>query len=102
MSPHRRIVLRWALCGVALALGVGTVIAQDEFSSANRQRGRAAVEYRAKITTNDGKTATLSGVTVLRFAEDGLVREHRDYWAMTEPSLSAQTQRRAGRTRPLT
>jgi uncharacterized protein (TIGR02246 family) len=48
--------------------------------------GRAAVEYRAKITTNDGKTATLSGVTVLRFAEDGLVREHRDYWAMTEPS----------------
>jgi uncharacterized protein (TIGR02246 family) len=47
---------------------------------------RAAVEYRATITTIDGKTTKLAGVTVLRFDEDGLVREHRDYWAMTEPS----------------
>jgi ketosteroid isomerase-like protein len=48
--------------------------------------GRAAVEYRATITTIGGKTMTLSGVTVLRFDEEGFVREHRDYWAMTEPS----------------
>ena len=48
--------------------------------------GRAAVEYRATITTIGGKTVTLSGVTVLRFDEEGFVREHRDYWAMTEPS----------------
>jgi uncharacterized protein (TIGR02246 family) len=48
--------------------------------------GRAAVEYRATITTTDGKTVSLSGVTILRFDQDGLVREHRDYWAMTEPS----------------
>jgi uncharacterized protein (TIGR02246 family) len=47
---------------------------------------RAAVEYRATITTIDGRTSTLAGVTVLRFDDDGLVREHRDYWAMTEPS----------------
>jgi ketosteroid isomerase-like protein len=45
--------------------------------------GRVAVEYRATITTTDEKTATLAGVTVLRFDDEGLVREHRDYWAMT-------------------
>ncbi len=44
--------------------------------------GRAAVEYRAAITAIDGRTATLSGVTVLRFDADGLVRAHRDYWSM--------------------
>jgi len=48
--------------------------------------GRAAVEYRATITMIDGGEATLAGVTVLRFGADGLVREHRDYWAMTEAS----------------
>ena|SRR5207247_3036439 len=47
--------------------------------------GRAAVEYRATITTTDGRTMTLFGVTVLRFDEDGLVQEHRDYWS-TQPS----------------
>jgi uncharacterized protein (TIGR02246 family) len=46
--------------------------------------GRAAVEYRATIMTTDGKTAALAGVTLLRFDDDGLVREHRDYWAMME------------------
>jgi hypothetical protein len=44
--------------------------------------GRAAVEYRAEITTPDGANVTLAGVTVLRFDDDGLVIEHRDYWAM--------------------
>ena len=50
------------------------------------EEGRAAVEYRATITTVDGRTATLAGVTVLRFDENGFVREHRDYWAMSEAS----------------
>jgi hypothetical protein len=44
--------------------------------------GRAAVEYRAEITTPDGEEVTLAGVTVLRFDDEGLVVEHRDYWAM--------------------
>lgn len=48
--------------------------------------GRAAVEYTATITTTDGRTAALAGVTVLRFDEEGLVCEHRDYWATTEPN----------------
>jgi ketosteroid isomerase-like protein len=48
--------------------------------------GRAAVEYRATIRTIDGRTTMLSGVTVLRFDADGLVQEHRDYSATTEPS----------------
>ena len=44
--------------------------------------GRAAVEYRAEITTTHDDHETLAGVTVLRFNRDGLVTEHRDYWAM--------------------
>ncbi len=44
--------------------------------------GRAGVEYRAEITTPDGDNVTLAGVTVLRFDDEGLVIEHRDYWAM--------------------
>jgi hypothetical protein len=57
---------------------------QDPIVSAD---GRGAVEYRATIVTTDGKTATLAGVTVLRFDDDGLVREHRDYWAMEPTQL---------------
>ena len=41
---------------------------------------RAAVEYWAVLSA-DGEE-TLAGVTVLRFGPDGLVTEHRDYWAM--------------------
>jgi hypothetical protein len=44
--------------------------------------GRAAIEYRAEITTSDDDEVTLVGVTVLRFDDQGLVMEHRDYWAM--------------------
>jgi hypothetical protein len=44
--------------------------------------GRAAVEYRAEITTSDDDEVTLVGVTVLRFDDQGLVIEHHDYWAM--------------------
>jgi uncharacterized protein (TIGR02246 family) len=54
--------------------------------------GRAAVEYRAVITMNDGQEAQLAGVTVLRFDSNGSVTEHRDYWAMT-PVHPARSER---------
>jgi ketosteroid isomerase-like protein len=58
--------------------------------------GRAAVEYRAVISGIDNTVSTLAGTTVLRFGPDGLVLEHRDYWAITdgdrglEPETGAQ------------
>lgn len=42
---------------------------------------RAAVEYWA-ILRVEGKEQTLAGTTLLRFDTDGLVVEHRDYWAL--------------------
>jgi ketosteroid isomerase-like protein len=42
---------------------------------------RAAVEYWA-ILRVEGKEQTLAGATLLRFDADGLVVEHRDYWAL--------------------
>jgi len=48
---------------------------------------RAAVEYRAVITGPDGARQTLAGTTILRFDIDGLVLEHRDYWAMADGDL---------------
>ena len=42
--------------------------------------GRAAVEYWATIRV-EGRELTLAGVSLLRFDRDGLVVEHRDYWA---------------------
>jgi hypothetical protein len=44
---------------------------------------RAAVEYWA-ILVSGGKEHTLAGTTMLRFAEDGRCRDHRDYWSMEE------------------
>jgi SnoaL-like protein len=40
---------------------------------------RAAVEWWG-TWVEEGERLTLAGVTVLRFGEDGLVDEHRDYW----------------------
>ena len=40
---------------------------------------RAAVEWWASWT-EQGRELTLSGVTVLRFDDDGMVVDHRDYW----------------------
>jgi len=45
---------------------------------------RATVEYWAVILDQHGKISTLAGNVVLRFAEDGRVTEHRDYWALEE------------------
>jgi ketosteroid isomerase-like protein len=41
---------------------------------------RAAVEYRA-LMRSEGTERTLAGVAVIRFSEDGLVVEQRDYWS---------------------
>jgi SnoaL-like protein len=42
---------------------------------------RAAVEYWA-ILRADGEEETLAGIALIRFGEDGLVVEQRDYWSM--------------------
>ena len=52
--------------------------------------GRAAVEYRAVVTAPDGSKTTLAGTSMLRFNDDGLVVEHRDYWATTETDLGLE------------
>jgi SnoaL-like domain len=44
---------------------------------------RAAVEYWA-ILAGAGREATLLGISVLRFGDDGKVESHRDYWAMED------------------
>lgn len=46
--------------------------------------GRAAVEYWAILHPAEGGEVTLAGTSVLRFAADGRVREHREYWSMQE------------------
>ena len=43
---------------------------------------RAAVEYWALLTGEDGEALTLTGAAMLRFAPDGRVAEHREYWTM--------------------
>ena len=45
---------------------------------------RASVEYWAVILDQHGKISTLAGTVVLRFAPDGRVAEHRDYWALED------------------
>ena len=44
---------------------------------------RAAGEYWA-ILEADGSELTLAGTTILRFAADGRVEEHREYWSMQD------------------
>jgi hypothetical protein len=41
---------------------------------------RAAVEWWASLVTPDGGQETLAGCSMLRFGDDGLVVESRDYW----------------------
>jgi hypothetical protein len=42
---------------------------------------QAVVSWQAQTKLVDGGTEDLSGVSVLRFGADGLVLEHRDFWA---------------------
>lgn len=44
----------------------------------------AAIEYWAVLRRRDGTDATLAGVALIRFGEDGRVVEQRDYWDVTE------------------
>jgi hypothetical protein len=41
---------------------------------------RAAIEYWAILRSPDGTDITIAGSAHLRFDDDGLVAEHRDYW----------------------
>lgn len=43
---------------------------------------RAAVEYWALLVEPDGKESTIAGCHLMRFREDGLVGEARDYWQL--------------------
>jgi hypothetical protein len=53
--------------------------------------GRAVVEYWAIITGADGRHVTIAGTSVLRFTPDGLVEDHRDYWAEREGAVEPPT-----------
>jgi nuclear transport factor 2 (NTF2) superfamily protein len=48
---------------------------------------RAAVEYWAILRSPDGTHVTIAGHSHLRFDEDGLVAEHRDYWAQQDGTI---------------
>jgi hypothetical protein len=45
---------------------------------------RAAVEYWAILRSPDGSDITIAGHSHLRFDDEGLVAEHRDYWSQRE------------------
>ena len=44
----------------------------------------AAIEYWAALRRRDGSDATLAGVAVIRFGDDGRVVEQRDYWDLAD------------------
>jgi ketosteroid isomerase-like protein len=48
---------------------------------------RVAVEWWATLL-NDGKPLTLAGEFLLLFADDGRCRELREYWAVTESTMT--------------
>jgi hypothetical protein len=45
---------------------------------------RAAIEWWAIVRRRDGGEATLAGISLIRFAEDGRACEQRDYWSLEE------------------
>jgi SnoaL-like protein len=59
--------------------------AECEFSEALVDGDRAAVAWSAETGLKDGGTEKLAGVSLLRFDEDGLVTEQRDFWANASP-----------------
>ena len=55
--------------------------AQDvRFGEPVEEGDRAAVEWWAKLVSPDGQEQTLAGCSILRFDDEGLVTEARDYW----------------------
>ncbi len=51
-----------------------------QFSTPIVDGDQAAVHWTAQTTLVDGGTEDLAGVAMLRFDQDGLVVEHRDFW----------------------
>src|SRR5688500_17498425 len=76
MSQYRwQKAVRLTLCGAALVLGAQALGAQEEFSPANRERGRAAVEY---------KDADAHVVAAYYYSQ----RNHESRWLMIEAGIS--------------
>jgi hypothetical protein len=48
---------------------------------------RAAVEYWAILRKPDGSEITVAGAAALRFNDDGLVIDHRDYWTQRDGAV---------------
>jgi hypothetical protein len=55
--------------------------AECEFGEPIVDGDRAAVRWSATTKLKDGSTEKLAGVSLLRFDDDGLVVEQRDFWA---------------------
>jgi hypothetical protein len=55
--------------------------AECEFGEPIVHADRAAVEWSAETKRKDGGAEKLAGVSLLRFDENGLVTEQRDFWA---------------------
>jgi hypothetical protein len=86
MSRHRsQMVLGLALCGAAIAFSGHALMAQEEFSSANRQRGKAAVEY---------SDADIHIVAAYYYSQ----RNHESRWLLIEAGISTTELTTIGRT----
>jgi hypothetical protein len=78
MAQHqRRRLPGWMLFAAALAVAVTPVVAQQEFSSANKKRGNAAVEYRDN---------TIQIVAAYYYSQ----RNHDSRWLLIETALSTE------------
>jgi hypothetical protein len=75
MSQRLSQLLTWVICGTALASVTPVTAQQKEFSSANRQVGRAAVEYRDKA---------IHVVAAYYHSQ----RNHESRWLLVESALS--------------
>jgi SnoaL-like domain len=54
--------------------------AECQYSTPIVDGDQAAVHWTAQTRLVDGGTENLAGVSLLRFNQDGLVVEHRDFW----------------------
>jgi hypothetical protein len=59
--------------------------AECEFGEPIVDGDRAVVQWSAETKLKDGSSEKLAGVSLLRFDEDGLVIEQRDFWANALP-----------------
>jgi HAMP domain-containing protein len=78
MSDYRRrTVVVWVLAGAMLALAGPHLVAQQEFSSANKKRGKAVVEYRDKAA---------HVVAAYNYSQ----RNHDSHWIVIQVALSTR------------